>query len=382
MSTFNEYLVPGLQTNAPSPCLSLYQKTHRTFPENRQDRVRFANLVGELHRSLAIRFPARELQPLIDPFLQLGEDIDFWAHALDGLGVFGAPGFFRAYRFQGSPRELAIAADSFPTKPLMRVMQSSRRFHILSLSRTNAAIFEADQYSIDALELPPDFPATLEQALGSELSQPEMTLASFGPPASGGVLRHGHSSRKDEEAIDTEKYFRQVDAATARIFTKTSGLPLMLAALPEHQGLFRKVTRNESLMKEAIATDPRHLSDEQLRKRAWDAMAPVHAARLTQEAERCVAAIASGTGTDDPETAAVAAAEGRIAVLLLRSDALLPGKLDPTTGEVTFAPLENPGVDDLLDDIGSLVLEKGGRVLVLSEEEMPVVTGLAAAYRF
>jgi len=98
--------------------------------------------------------------------------------------------------------------------------------------------------------------------------------------------------------------------------------------------------------------------------------------------ERCIAAITSGTGTDDPETAAVAAAEGRVAVLLLRNDALLPGKLDAASGAVTFASLEDPGVDDLLDDIGSLVLQKGGKVLVLRNEEMPVMTGLAAAYRF
>jgi len=382
MSALNEYMVPGLIKNAPSPCLSLYQKTHRTFPENRQDTLRYTNLLSTLQRSLAQKYPAREIQTLLEPYLQLADDEDFWTHALDGLAVFGAPGFFHAYRFQGSPRELAIAADSFHTKPLLRVMQSSRRFHILSLSRTTAAMFEADQYSIDALQLPSDFPATLEQALGSELSHPEITLASFGPAAGGGVRRHGHSSRRDEEEIDTEKFFRQVDSAVSRMFSNTSGMPLMLAALPEHQGLFRKISKNERLIKEAMTTDPQHLSEEQLKKRAWEAMAPVHAARISREGELCAAAIASGTGADDPETAAVAAAEGRIAVLLLRSEALLPGKLDPATGEVTFAPLDNPGVDDLLDDIGSLVMEKGGRVLVLSDEEMPSITGLAAAYRF
>lgn len=265
MSALNEYMVPGLIKNAPSPCLSLYQKTHRTFPENRQDTLRYTNLLSTLQRSLAQKYPAREIQTLLEPYLQLADDEDFWTHALDGLAVFGAPGFFHAYRFQGSPRELAIAADSFHTKPLLRVMQSSRRFHILSLSRTTAAMFEADQYSIDALQLPSDFPATLEQALGSELSHPEITLASFGPAAGGGVRRHGHSSRRDEEEIDAEKFFRQVDSAVSRMFSNTSGMPLMLAALPEHQGLFRKISKNERLIKEAMTTDPQHLSEEQLK---------------------------------------------------------------------------------------------------------------------
>ncbi|MDP8305829.1 MAG: hypothetical protein RAO75_04855 [Candidatus Chlorobium antarcticum] len=382
MNAFNEYLVPGLDNTAPAPCLSLYQQTHRTFPQNRQDTVRFANLVDTLQRSLSLKFPARESDAILEPFLRLGEDASFWAHALDGLAVFGAPGFFRTYRFQGSPRELAIAANSFHTKPLLRVMQSSSRFHLLALSRTTAKIFEADQYSIDSLELPLDFPATLELALGSEKTEPQTTVASFGPAGSGGVMRHGHSSRRDEEEIDTEKFFRAVDTAVTRHFSKPSALPLMLVALPEHQGLFRKISRNDRLMKEGIATDPRHLSEVQLKERAWEAMLPIHSAKISQEVERCIAAITSGTGTDDPETAAVAAAEGRVAVLLLRNDALLPGKLDAASGAVTFASLEDPGVDDLLDDIGSLVLQKGGKVLVLRNEEMPVMTGLAAAYRF
>ena len=35
-----------------SPCLSLYQPTHRRHPENDQDRIRFRNLVKQMEESL------------------------------------------------------------------------------------------------------------------------------------------------------------------------------------------------------------------------------------------------------------------------------------------------------------------------------------------
>ncbi|NLG74831.1 MAG: hypothetical protein GX535_01195, partial [Xanthomonadaceae bacterium] len=38
------------------PCLSLYQPTHRSFPDNRQDSIRFKNLVRQLQQSLAERY--------------------------------------------------------------------------------------------------------------------------------------------------------------------------------------------------------------------------------------------------------------------------------------------------------------------------------------
>ena len=35
-----------------SPCLSLYQPTHRHHPENQQDPIRFRNLLKELETSI------------------------------------------------------------------------------------------------------------------------------------------------------------------------------------------------------------------------------------------------------------------------------------------------------------------------------------------
>ena len=35
-----------------APCLSLYQPTHRSFPERQQDPIRFKHLVRELEDSL------------------------------------------------------------------------------------------------------------------------------------------------------------------------------------------------------------------------------------------------------------------------------------------------------------------------------------------
>ena len=104
-----------LETCDP-PCLSLYQPTHRHRPENQQDPIRFGNLVKALEESLLQKYPTREIQTLLDPFLALAEDRDFWEHTLDGLAVLGARGVFRVYRLQRPVAELAVVADSFHTK--------------------------------------------------------------------------------------------------------------------------------------------------------------------------------------------------------------------------------------------------------------------------
>jgi len=44
--------------------------------------------------------------------------------------------------------------------------------------------------------------------------------------------------------------------------------------------------------------------------------------------------------------------------------------------------LDNPKVDDLLDDMGELVMKMGGYVTVFPVEKMPSQNGLAAIFRY
>ncbi|MCH6199574.1 hypothetical protein MMU07_08290 [Aquiflexum sp. LQ15W] len=52
------------------------------------------------------------------------------------------------------------------------------------------------------------------------------------------------------------------------------------------------------------------------------------------------------------------------------------------TGNTQNKDLDNPIVDDLLDDMGELVIKMGGEVMVLPDDKMPSDTGLAAIYRY
>ena len=60
----------------------------------------------------------------------------------------------------------------------------------------------------------------------------------------------------------------------------------------------------------------------------------------------------------------------------------VPGRIDAATGEIEFADLADPEVDDLLDDLSEWVLKMGGQVVIVPKERMPTLTGVAAIYRF
>jgi len=377
----NDYPAVLLGAHEP-PCLSLYQPTHRRHPQNQQDPIRFRNLVKALEESLRQKYPAREIQPLLEPFLALAEDHDFWNHTLDGLAVLGASDIFRVYVLRRQVVELAVVADSFHTKPLARMVQSADRYQVLGLSRQEVQLFEGNRDSLDEVELAKGVPRTITEALGEELTDPRLTVASYGTGAGGPGMHHGHGGKKDEVDLDAERFFRAVDRAVLERHSQPSGLPLILAALPEHHALFHEVSHNALLMAEGIEINPDALPVDELRERAWRVVEPHYQARLSDLVEAFGSARSHGLGADELGPVAAAAVSGRIATLLVEADREIPGRIDQATGHVQFDDLGRPEVDDVLDDLGELVLKHGGEIVVVPAERMPTRMGVAATYRF
>jgi len=365
------------------PCLSLYQPTHRRRPENLQDLIRFRNLVKALRTSLRERYPAVDTRLLLEPFETLAHDDAFWNHTLEGLAVMGGPTMFRVFRLQRRVAEMAAVAESFHTKPLRRFLQSVGRYQILGLSLDKIRLFEGNRDALDEIDPAAAVPRTITEALGDELTAPHVTVASYGGVGQGSTpMHHGQGGKKDEVRTDAERFFRAVDRAVLEHHSRPSGLPLILATLPEHHHLFRQVSHNPFLTMEGLSINPDALPIDQLRERAWQVVEPEYQARMTKLADEFAVAKSKGLGSDDLTQVAQAAAVGRVATLMIESDRQIAGRLERATGRVEVADLSHPQVDDLLDDMGELVEKMGGHVLVIPAERMPGRTGLAATYRY
>jgi len=288
-------------------------------------------------------------------------------------------------------------ADSFHVKPMLRIVQSADRYQVLSVNRRDIRLFEGNRDALDEIELAPGVPRTITQALGNELTEPEGQAHSYGtgPAAAGagsnrgaggpktGGMRHGHGGKEDEIDGDTERFFRAVDRGLVKHHSGATGLPLILAALPEYHALFRSVSHNPRLVDSGIEINAGALSIDALRIRAWQVMEPVYLRRLAELVERFGAAQSAHLGDDRLPQVSVASAAGRVDTLLLETRRQVPGRLDAATG-VVLEPdeLSHPEVDDMLDDLAERVLRTGGEVIMVPPERMPSKTGLAAIYRF
>lgn len=378
----HDYAARFFETCEP-PCLTLYQPTHRHHPANQQDRIRFRNLVKTLEESLRHKYPAREVRPLIEPFLHLAGDDHFWDHTRDGLAVIGARGVFRVYRLQRPVPELAIVADTCHTKPLVRLLQSSDRYQVLGLSRHGVRLFEGTRDAIDEIALAPAVSDAIAEARGHERLESQLVATSHaGASAGHQAMFHGHGGRDSAIEVDADRLFRAIDRTILEHHSQVSGLPLVLATLPEHRAHFRRVSRNPHLIAEGIDVHPDALTLDALRERTWALFEPHHARRLASWCDAFAAAQARGLASDHLPDVAGAVVASRVSSLVIEADRQMPGRIDPASGAITPGDLSEPDIDDLLDDLGTLALKHGAQVSVVAAAQMPTASGVAAIYRF
>lgn len=384
MKLVTRELIQELLSVNKAPCLSLYMPTHRSHPEKAQNVTRFKNLVKELEESLLRKYSGADVQKYLEPFESLSNDNSFWYYSLEGLAVFGSDELFRIVGLQTSVEELAIVADSFHTKPLRQYLQSTDRYHVLGLTQHEVRLFEGNRHSLVEIELASNVPKTMIEALGDELTEKHSSVESYGGTGTDSVsMHHGHGGKKDEFDKDAEHFFRLVAGGIYESYSKPTGLPLILAALPEHHPLFQKVSKNPMLLPNGIEINPESISKDKLLSMAWEIMEPEYMLKLDKLGDRFEQAKANGKGSDDIKEVAIAAVEGRVDTLIIEADRMIAARItNLVTGNIQKRDLDNPKVDDLLDDMGELVMKMGGHVTVFPVEKMPSQTGLAAIFRY
>ena len=366
-----------------SPCISLYQPTHRQHPDNTQDPIRFRNLLKQLESSLGQQYEADQVRETLKPFEQLSRDQHFWNHSTDGLAIFSSPGLFEIVELQRPVQELLVVADSFHTKPLVRILQSAERYQVLCLSRHDAKLYEGNRDALAEVELT-DVTADISDILTDQRSATTQPVGSYGKRSGEGgtAVHHGHGPRRDVNDADALKFLLAVDQGILEHHSRPSGLPLILVALADTQSEFRRNSNNPFLVAKGITAGPESLDVNELRERAWKTIEPTYLERLASMTEKFGTARSREAGSGDLSDVAKAAVADRVATLMLEADRVLPGVLDRNTGSIRKSDQAASHVDDMLDDLAELVMAKGGEVIIVPKERMPTDSGLAAIYRF
>ena len=363
------------------PFISLYLPTYRHAPENKQDHIVFKNLLKTVEASLAQQYATADIQTLMSPLTHIEADVDLWNNTLDGLAVLCGATQCVLYKLHETVKPLAIVADQFHTKPLIKAFQSIDQYQLLGLSSNTFDLYQGNQNGIEKLVLAPGTPRDIEAVLGNQLTDAYLTQGSFNGTGRS-AMYHGHGGAKPEIDKDTEKFFRFVDHYVEETYSKPSKLPLILVALKEHHPTFAEVSSNPYLLPEGIKGEYSAFTLEQLRAKTWEILEPLYQAKVQAHMAQFEQARANGIATDSLAVISKAIFENRVATLFVDVDRIIPGKISPQSGKILDRSLDNPDIGDVLDELAQLALRSGSDVVVLPTTTMPGDTGIAAIFRY
>ncbi len=363
------------------PFISLYLPTHRHFPENKKDRIVYKNLLKTIETSLALKYSSKEIDDNMNSFHHIAEDHELWNNALDGLAILSCPTQCVVYKLHDTVEQLAIVADSFHTKPLIKAFQSIDQYQLLGINGSKFDVFQGNQNGIEMLPLEPGAPRDIEAVLGNQLTDSYLTHGSFSG-ADQTAMYHCHGGGKPEVDKDTEKFFRYVDRYVEEKFSTPSKLPLILVVLDEHQTNFTDISNNPFLIEDGIKGDYTAFTLEQLREKTWEILKPLYLAKMQNYVMRFEQAKADASGSDSLALISKAIFENRVDTLFIDVNIIIPGKVSPQTGKIFDRNIDEPDTGDVLDELAQLALKSKSEVVVLPQEVMPGKTGIAAILRY
>ncbi|MDD3972515.1 MAG: hypothetical protein PHY13_05410 [Clostridia bacterium] len=362
------------------PFVSLYQPTHRSFPENKQDTIVFGNLLRVIENSFNM-YNKDLAESILKPLYKLEKDLSFWNNTLDGIAVLASKNKCVIYNLQSPVKEFVSLADSFHIKPLIMAFQSLDSYQVLGLSRNNFSIYQGNRYGFLEIELAQDVPRKLEDVLGKDLTEPYLSHGSYGGTG-GSAMYHGHADNKFEIDKDTEKYFRYVGKYVYENFSKPSKLPLILISLKEYHSLFKDLSNNKYLINECIDYSYDSLTTDDIKTKVADVINSINSEKISGLVESFKNAEAESLASSDIINVSKAAFEGRIKTVLIEKNKTMSGKINHSNGSVEYQTEQDNSYSDLLDNIAQLVLLYKGEVFILPKDKMPSKTGISAIFRY
>jgi hypothetical protein len=374
--------IEPLLEDRPGPCLSFYVPTSRPGARTEQGAIRLKNLLGRAGAELRAReLDETAIEGLLGPLEDLLGDSSFWNTQEEGMALFRSPGFTQVFHLSRAFPERCIVGDHFFLKPLLPLVAEDDAFHVLALSQNEVRLLEATRRVVRRLELK-DLPHSLIEALGEQKTPQYLTYhtASAAPAGALPAVYHGRGVGVGSEKDELHRYLLQVEAAIRGLLAGRAS-PLVLAAAEPLPSIFREISGYSHLAAPVILGNPEHLTDEELRDRAWQLLQPTFQEVRRRATERFGELAGTGRASSDVAEIVPAARQGRVEALFLACDKDVWGRLD--AGEkVLVHPAPEEGDEELLDAAALFSLRNGGAVYGLDRGEVPGGGDLAAVFRY
>ncbi len=349
-------------------CVSIYLPTTPISQETTGDRIELKNLAREAQRQLeAGNADKRSVAALVEHLDDLIDDHEFWRFQARSLAVLATPDSVRTFRVPNALKAMVEVSDRFHLQPLFRAVTFPNTCFVLALA----------EGSVRVVQVSADLPAAVVKVDG----MPKDAASAVGRSTVNDRSPSGRLQGSEGQKVLLRQYARKVDHELRGLVTG-SGIPLVLASSEPLAAIYRSVNTYAHLVPAGIDGSPGHTTDAELAQRARAILDGLYRQDIAQWKATFAAREKEDRAITDIAHAARAATFGAVESMLIDIDEEMPGKVDDTTGAVTFSAAPDAGDYGVVDEIATRVIRSGGHILAVRKSDIPGGKPLAAILRY
>ncbi|MFW5873751.1 MAG: hypothetical protein ACOCVD_03640 [Bacillota bacterium] len=381
MDKINKEEVKQLISETNQPCISMYMPTEKSEGNAyNKMKIRFKNLTRTARKKLKENWGMndKEVDDLLEPLVGLENDKDFWLdNQSQGLAFYISPEQYKLYRLPVKFEEEIKVGENFDFRQIVPAVFENNSFYLLTLSRNNTRIFYCDDENIEKLELE-DLPASFEEIFETGNIEVNIQRASSSTGGDTGIY-HGQGGVEGDTEEDLLQYFRLVDEAVTP-YLNQFGAPLALMCVEEIYSYYEKANSYENLLETFVKGSPGKMTKDEIYEQAKDVILPELNKEKENAIEKYSELISSEKTENDLEKILPDTIHGKVEFLLLSNSANKNGNYDLSSDKIIE---EEPDHDfDLYNYAVLNTILNGGKVYLLSDEQMPDGSDIGAVYRY
>ncbi|ERL64634.1 hypothetical protein L248_0691 [Schleiferilactobacillus shenzhenensis LY-73] len=347
------------------PFVSLFMPVHREDVTMEKDRAQFKSLVSQAQAEFGERFPDADWRPYGEKFGLILAERQLISGTNTSMAIIAGPDRVYQY-FMRLPLDPEVKiTENLYVLPIIENDQYNINYDLLALEKESFRLFSVHDHDVKEVDLPESAPTSRPAAIGTELKNGGDAQRSAGPK--GKSVFHGSDPKEAADRADTERYFKMVDDWVRANISVPTHTRVILMAVDEVQGEYRKISKSGVLMDQPrVAKMPPQLDKNTLHDIAVELKAELRTMAKNQVKKATDDARSGNRYSAAVPDIARAAVEGRIDTLILKRGASAPGAID--FNHVVDRESEEARANNILNDIAVVVLSYGGHVYVQGED--------------
>lgn len=340
--------LPNILLKEDRISVSVYMETHRSSPDNQQDRIRFKNLLQDVKKKLSLKFQKNDVEKIVISLNELLEDENFWNSTYDGLAVFINSKDFLIYKLQTKVENMVYISETFYIKPLVKYYQELKYYYILQLNKKNFQLYKGNRFSLNHVKLDSLVVNDIDRFFKEE----------------------GFDREKDfKKGLD--KFYEYIDDFVNENYTAKYDNFLILSGNNQNQSIFRKISKNKNLLKKGIDINSGEIDINQMMKKFEEIIIPEYEEKIEKLINVYYEKFNKLKTTSNLLEIGRALYDNKLDTLIVDEGCFVSGVIE-NNGTVKTESTDGEKIEkDLINDLIILSFKFGAKIFVLEAKNMP-----------